>query len=198
MDTKELLRLLFIIIGVLWFIAMLVGTSILIYQRGKSSTQENPQKGIIFMLNGRHLEKPQKAKLVKRTSRASHYTYNDKNSVLVPVKYQEIYYRDRRLIFIANKGRLISNDLSGEKELDNSEKETLIKEVLKADIGGGAIRAIQATHPLALNIIMVVVALIIGATGTYGFIQIQKQMALNSQQQTQSQQSQPKIQQDVK
>lgn len=193
-----ILTLIWIII-ILFSIAILTGLTRLVYQKGKDSTQENPEKGIIFTLNGRHLEKPQKAKLIRRSSKATHYSYNNKNSVLVPNVYQEIYYRDRRLIFMANKGRLISNDFSNEITLSDTEKETLIKEILKADIGGGAIRAIQSTHPIALNIVMVIIALAIGAIGTYGFIQVQKQMALNNQPQTQqSQQSQPKIQQDVK
>lgn len=185
------------IVGIIWSIALLAGIAFLIYQRGKSSTQENPNKGIIFTLNGKHLEKPKKAKFIEKSSKGLCFAYGKNDLVLVPIKYEEIYYRDRRLIFINNKGRLIS-DVFGTNgtNISDAEKETLIKEMLKANIGGGAVQAIKSTHPLAINIVMVVIALVVGVIGTYGFIQFQKQIGLNNQQQ--SQQIQPEIKQDVK
>lgn len=184
MTYQTLVIILWVILG-LFICALLFALGLLIYQLGKKSTIENPDNAVVFNVNGQHLEKPIRATVHIRTAKTIVYKYG-KRFIAVPRIFKTIYYQGKRLIF-ANNYKLISINLDNDKSLEDSEKETLLQEMLKADIGGGAIRAIQSTK-FALNIITIIVAFIVGIVVTFGFIKIQEQIKVQQQQQQLQQQ----------
>lgn len=179
---------------ILYGLAIIILLGIFLYNLGKASTDDNPKNALIFRLNGNHLEKPRKATYHSETPNAIRYNYNSDEFVIVPKrikadnklgtkaeKIRDIFYRGKKIIFLNNIGGLIANDFETGQQVNDSEMLTILKEVFKADIGGGAVRAVKSSKQVMFNIILVIIALCIGIIGTYGVISYQNQLKPQAQ-----------------
>lgn len=163
-------------------IGIIVAIVILTYHMGKRSIREDVKKCLVFTRKGNHWQPPIKGKLTQQTAKAYTYDYSKNKTVIVPKKYDLEWYNGYRLLFLSNAGNLLADNSVDKKNIsinDNemSEKETIIYEVLHANIGGSAVRAIKSTQAISINIVLILVALFIGIIGTFGVTQFQKQIS---------------------
>lgn len=185
----DILTLLLIIILGLLLTGLLIGAFIFTYFRGRNSIRERTDEAVIFPLYGRHFGKLIKAELSETISNGFQYTIkNNEKPFFVHKKIATLFYNGKRFLFaIPDKtGKLFACNVNPEtlelSEITNDEKETLLDEFVKANIGGGAVKAVQK-HKKAGILIVIIIALLVGILGTIGFIEIQKQYT--TQQQTQ-------------
>lgn len=200
----------------LWIAGLifLIGISIIVFNFGRRSMKNNPDKGLILMLNGDQLD-PIKAKRNKIAEKSIEYIYHKTKRVLVPKKFRTIYVKARRAIFIDHIGQIISSpfESAGDKPLNGiitttdeqgnkiteSEKTDLIYDFLESNVGDGAISAIKGKVGTGSVVVIAIVAFIIGIGSMFAFQQFQntmkQQAAVRAQQQQQQEQPPENIQQ---
>lgn len=168
-------------------VLLVIGLFIIVYALGRMSIKDNSQQAFIFCKTGLHIGKPIKAKLDATTNKGSSFVYN--NSVLfVPKDYSEVYYKQRRMLFVNRKGQLIASPFGKDLPINEAEKETLIYELVASHIGADGMRALRSKQSLSL-IIVAAAAFIIGIVGTFAVVKFQE--TRQQQQVQQVQQVQP-------
>lgn len=176
-------------------LALLIGIFVAVYFLGKQSIKNNPNEAFVFLKTGDSVKKPFKAKL-SITSKGGQlfFYYNKKKIVFSPEQYKEIFYCNKRMIFINGQGQIIASPFENDIELSSNEKNDLIYELVSSHIGADGMRALKG-NPSASIIIVAIVALAIGAILSFGvikFIDVQKQNnTIEQTQQTQEIQETP-------
>lgn len=162
------LNTLILIILVFFLVVFAVGLSIVIFYLGRHTIKDNPRKAFVFRKTGRHISKPIKGDMVgKPIKRGCVFKYGE-NTVIVPYSYADIFFNQRRMIFINKKGQVIASPFTGDITLSDSEKDSLIYEVLEGHIGSDAMKAIKGKNNIP-NIIIIVIAFILGALLVFGY-----------------------------
>lgn len=185
-----LLILLWSLIGVL-----LIATLILAFIYGRSTIKDHPNKALILMKTGRHISKPFKAKLVVSSKKGTAYKYDSvKKVVIIPVDYDDVFYRGLRLVFVNRIGQLIASPFDKEDKkvfdkMSDVEREDLIYDIIESKVGADGMKALKGTKTANI-IIIAIVAFIVGGAAVFLFNQfqdIQKQNQATQQQQQQQQ-----------
>ena len=175
----------------LWsfIIIFTVGIFLVSYLLGKHSIKDNPNQALIFVKTGSSVGKPRKAILHETSKKGCCYRFKYNNKfIFVPTEYEEIYYCNKRMLFISKQGQIVASPFATDVQLKDEASENLIYELCASHVGADGMRALKGKSTTSV-IIVAVIALIIGIIGTFGFIQLQDVMAKQALQQ------QPKIQQ---
>ena len=178
-----LLYLLLILLG----LTLLIGSYVLAYTIARKRVKNDSSKATILVKNGLETE-AKKGQLSGIGKRGTKYFYGGKKVLFVPSSYQEVYHKNRRLLFIQRFGQLIASPFDNDIPLSDSEKEDLIYELTSGHIGADGLRAIKGKS--SANVILIaIIAFIIGAVMVYGVVSYQDVIAKQQiQQQTQQQQ----------
>jgi len=180
------------IIILLWFFAIvfLAGLLLIIYLLGRHSIKDNPNQALVFVKTGSSVGKPYKALLYETSKKGCCYRFKYNNRfIFVPTEYEEIYYCNKRMVFISKQGQIVASPFTTDVQLKDEASENLIYELCASHVGADGMRALKGKNTTSV-ILVAVIALIIGIIGTFGFIQLQAVMAKQ-----QAIQQQPKIQQ---
>ena len=163
-----------LVLIILWALALILFGSVVFvtFLLGRHTVRNNPKRAYIFVKNGSNVESPHLGILDEKCKRGVYYGYG-KNKVMVPSSYEEVYYRNRRLIFINHIGKLIAIPFDKDESLDKEASENLIYELCASHIGADSIRALKGTKT-ANVIIIAIIAFVLGAIIVFGFTQYQK------------------------
>lgn len=177
---------------ILWFIiaVLFIAIIVLTFIWGRSTIKDDSSKALVLVKTGSHISQVIKAKVSERSNKGHSFMYKNK-VVFVPATYEEIYIRNKRMIFINRAGQLIASPFSNDISLSTDERDSLIYELVSSHIGADAVRNMKGKT--STNIIVIaIVAFIVGALVVYGFNYYQDTV---SQRQTKTQQ--PTIQQPI-
>lgn len=170
-----------LILIILWTLGVILfgGVLLVTFLIGKETTKENPNKALVLVKTGSHINRTFKAKIKTQANKGRCFAYDNK-FVLLPSTYEEIYFKNKRLIFINRAGQLIASPFANDVLQTDTEKEDLIYAVIESHIGSDSIKALHGKQ--TVNIIVVaVIAFAIGILAIYGFNYAKEYMA---QQQT--------------
>jgi len=165
-----------LLIILLWAfsIVFLFGLILITFLIGRSTIKDNPDKALIYVRNGLHVDKPIKAIRKGKSNRGVSYKYG-KNTVFVPSTYAEVYHHNRRMVFLNKIGQVIALPFSVDVTLNSDEKSDLIYELIESHIGADSIRALKGKSNLSI-IMVALIAFAIGAIAVYGILQFQSTM----------------------
>lgn len=183
------LHTLIIIICAVWGFILFGGLLFVTFILGRSTKKNNPNKAYIFIKNGLNVEKPLKGQLHEIVKTGISYKYGENKTIIVPKKYGEAYYCNRRMLLINHIGQLIALPFKGDNELTDDEKVNLIYAICESHVGSDGMKALKGKSQVNI-IVVAVISVIIGAILCFGIIQFQKNMATN-QTTTQQQMQKP-------
>jgi len=181
-----------LLIIILWFFAIVLfaGTMLVVFLIGRGTVKNNPKKAYIFIKNGLNVEPPIKGSLSGKPTKKGHkYIYNG-GFVMVPSKYKQVFYKNRRMLFIDKLGQLIALPFDNDTVLDNIQSEELILELIGSHIGSDAIRALRGKQTTSI-IIVALIAFALGAIIVFGATQYMKTRTPVKQTTTTQQQNKP-------
>lgn len=178
------MQVLAIVLLSIYGLVALAGIIFIIYYLGRLSVRNNPQKAIVLCKNGLSVS-TKKATLHEKTSEGYSYKVNGVSEfLLVPQRYQEVYYRGKRILFTGKTGQLISSPYDKDISLSKEESNNLIYELCASHIGADGMRALQGKKPMQ-TIIVAIVAFAIGAIAVFGITHFQQLQATKQIQQSQ-------------
>lgn len=183
-----------------WFIIALivVGLFIIVFFWGRRTIKDNPDKALILILTGKHIDNVFKGELHVRNNKGISFKYNTNKFIFVPNKYEEIYHRNRRLLHLNKAGQLIASPFANEIEISTDEKSTLIYELCASHIGADGMKALKGMASFKLSIIIIaIIAFIIGGIAVYGYNQYQIRQTQQQIQPAQPTQQQKPTQQPI-
>jgi len=161
---------------VLWsFVGLFViAAFILTFFYGRSTIKDNPNKALIYVKTGKHIQKPMKGVLANKPSqKGCIYNYKD-GKVFVPFTYGDYYINNRRMIFIDHIGQLVASPFGKDIALVSDEKEELIYELVASHIGADSVKALKGKQTMPI-IIIAAAAFIIGIIVVFGYNYISEQ-----------------------
>lgn len=159
---------------ILWSFALvlLFALMLAVFIIGRQTIRNNPKKASIFIKNGSNIELPEIGRLHEKTKEGCSYKYGE-NIVMIPQKYEEVYYRNKRMVFVNHIGKLIALPFDKDIALDNEKSENLIYELCSTHIGADSIRALKGTKTVNV-IIIALIAFALGAIIVFGFTEYMK------------------------
>jgi hypothetical protein len=180
---------------IIFFSLLFVSTAfLLVFLLGRKTVKNNIKNAIVLVKLGNDLQ-GFKGKLHGNPSKLGYrYNYNDnKNIVLVPKKYKELYHKNRRMIFLNGIGELVSVPFDDKEKLSDKERNELIYELLESHIGSDIVRAMNGKTTMNIWIIAVI-AFIVGVVLVFGFNFVKDNMNKNKELETNNQ---PTTTQDI-
>lgn len=164
MTIQQLIFILLASFAAVMFIALLI----LVFIYGRATVKDKPNEAAIFVKNGKHVDKPFKAKLIESGRNGLCFMYK-KHTVMIPKSYADIFYRNRRMIFINHIGQLIAQPFDKQDiPITKSAQDNLIYEMVSSHIGADGMRALKG-KPTQSIIIVAILAFAIGAVAVFGF-----------------------------
>lgn len=170
MTVQTLLFTLIISFAIVWFIALII----LVYVYGRISVKDNQNEAFVFVKTGLHMNPPRKAKLVEKIGKGTSFIYKGK-VIIIPRSYSEVYYKQRRVVFINATGRIIPCPFDTDTIPVKEDMESLIYELTASHIGADGMRALKGKGTPQI-ILVAVIAFILGAVGVIGFNYIGEEM----------------------
>ena len=159
----------FILIFLWTFVALfIIGVFILTFIYGRFSVKDDSSKALIYVKTGRHVNRPIKGTLKGApSSKGCRFIY-EKKYLFVPHTYADIYFNNKRMLFVNHLGQLIASPFDNDTPLSNDEKADLIYELTSGHIGADSMRALKGKQSMSI-VIIGVVAFILGVMAVFGY-----------------------------
>lgn len=166
------LHTLILIIVWVWAIILFGGLVFITFLIGRHTIKNNPKYAIILLKNGNNIDDVFKGKLYEESKKGCIYSYNNDNLVFIPSQYNEVYLKNKRLLFVSNTRDLIALPFDRDTPVTTEEATNIIYELCSGHIGADGIRTVKSKKNN--NVIFIaLVSFIIGAVIVFGITQFQ-------------------------
>lgn len=164
-----------IFFSVIFVIALFIVTFLL----GRNTVKNNPKNATVLVKKGSEVL-PFKGKMAGNPlQKGTRYIYNTNKIVLVPAKNEEIFVKNRRLIFLNRLGQLIASPFDKDVSLSPDERDELIYEAMESKMTGDAIREIKG-KPTINFIVIGIIAFILGIGAVFAYNYVNDMISKNN------------------
>lgn len=163
MNVHTLLTIILVFFGIIFTATAFILTIIL----SRKSVKNNPKKATILIKNGAETI-GYKGTFSGLCDKGYRYNYDKDKFVAVPIRYEPIFHRNRRLLFLNNINQVIVNPFGKDVELNPDEKSDLLYALVSGQIGAEAVKAIRGKTTVNIWVIAII-AFVIGAIAILGY-----------------------------